>query len=116
MERQTYTIDAANQSLGRLASRIAKLLQGKEKAVYFPHIAREDFVVVKNVSKLKFNEKKFAHKMYYRHSGYPGGLQQISLLELFQKKPAEVLRRAVWGMLPKNKLRKQRMKRLKIEI
>jgi len=116
MERKTYIIDATDQPLGRLASRIALLLRGKNKSAWVPNKDMGDFVVVKNIEKLKFTGKKFEQKIYYRHSGYPGGLKEQKLKELFEKNPAQVLRNAVLGMLPKNKLRKQQIKRLKIEI
>lgn len=115
IERKTYTIDAQNKTLGRLATEIAILLRGKHKPDFVPHRDMGDFVVVKNVDKIRVTGNKIEKKKYYRHSGYPGGLKEIAFKTLFEKNPAEVLRRAVFGMLPKNKLRKRQIKRLIIE-
>lgn len=105
-------IDATNKTLGRLSSKISKILQGKHKVNFSPEKTSKEIVEVKNVDKIKISGKKLQQKIYYRHSGYPGGLKKITLKELFKKKPNEVLKRAVFGMLPKNKLRKRRIKRL----
>lgn len=115
MERKTHTIDATGKVLGRLASEIAILLRGKNKPDFVPYKDMGDFVVVKNVAKIRFTGKKMEQKKYYHHTGYLGGLKNISLKELFEKNPAQVLRKAVMGMLPKNKLRARIIKRLKIE-
>ena len=115
MQRQTHIIDATGKVLGRLASEIAVLLRGKHKPDFVPYKDQGDFVKIKNTDKLKFTGKKFANKKYYHHSGYPGGLKAITLEKLFYKNPEEVLRKAVWGMLPKNKLRKEQIKRLRFE-
>jgi len=115
MQREIHTIDATNKPLGRLAGKIAKLLRGKHKVQFLPYKDIGDIVIVKNVGKIKITGKKLKQKIYYRHSGYPGGLKKISMEELFKKDPAQVLKKAVWGMLPKNKLRKKMIKRLKIE-
>lgn len=115
IERKTITIDASNQILGRLASRIATLLIGKHKPQYLRHLDRGDNVAVKNIKKIKVTGKKMQDKIYFRHSGYPGGLKRKKMIDIFKKDPAEILRRAVYNMLPKNKLRKGRMNRLKIE-
>lgn len=114
MERQTHTIDASGKALGRLATGIAVLLRGKHKPDFAPYKDIGDFVNVKNIAELKLTGKKLEKKVYYRHSGYPGGLKEIPLRKLFSKEPGEVLRKAVWGMLPKNKLRARQIKRLKI--
>jgi large subunit ribosomal protein L13 len=111
--RETHTIDATNKTLGRLASQIAVLLRGKQKPDFVPYKDMGDFVLVRNVEKIKITGKKMEQKKYYRHSGYPGGLKEIPLKTLFKKNPAEVLRKAVLGMLPKNKLRKKQINRLK---
>ena len=116
IERKTHIIDATNQTLGRLASKIAVLLMGKEKTNFQYSVDTGDFVIVKNVSKIKVTGKKMKEKKYYSHSGYLGGLKEKKLIEVFQKDPAKLLRMVVMGMLPKNKLRKKRIKRLKIEI
>ncbi len=114
MQRKTNTIDANGKVLGRLAVEIARLLRGKDKPDFMPHKDEGDFVVVKNVKKIKVTGKKMKQKVYYRYSGYPGGLKEIPMEKLFKERPQEVLKRAVWGMLPKNKLRAKMMKRLKI--
>lgn len=115
MKRETHTIDASGKVLGRLATEIAVLLRGKNKPDFQFNKDMGDFVAVKNVNQIRFTGKKMEKKKYYRHSGFPGGLKEISLKKLFAKNPAEVLRVAVFGMLPKNKLRKEQIKRLKIE-
>ena len=115
MERKTHTIDASNKVLGRLAVEIALLLRGKQKADFAPYKDIGDIVIVKNVGKLKFTGRKLKQKKYYHHSGYLGGLKEITLEKLFEKNPKEVLRKAVFGMLPKNKLRAKMIKRLKYE-
>jgi large subunit ribosomal protein L13 len=115
MTRKVHIIDATNKSLGRLASQIALLLRGKQKSEFAPHKEVGDFVLVKNVSKMKITGKKLERKKYYRHSGYLGGLKEIPLKKLFESNPAQVLKKAVFGMLPKNKLRSRQIKRLKIE-
>lgn len=115
MERKTHIVDATDKVLGRLSCQIATLLSGKHKSNFAPSKDMGDFVVIKNIEKLKITGKKMEQKKYFRHSGYPGGLKEIPLKKLFKEKPAEVLKKAVWGMLPKNKLRAKRIKRLKIE-
>jgi len=115
MERKTHSIDATDKVLGRLASEIAILLQGKHKPNFYPHKDTGDFVVVKNIAQIKLTGKKIEQKKYFRHSGYPGGAKEIPLKKLLAQKPEEILKKAVFGMLPKNRLRKRRLKRLKIE-
>jgi large subunit ribosomal protein L13 len=115
MKRETHTIDARNKVLGRLASEIAILLRGKHKPDFLPNKDMGDFIVVKNIDKIKFTGKKFEKKKYYHHTGYLGSLKEVPLKDLFKKNPGEVLRKAVFGMLPKNKLRSEQIKRLKIE-
>lgn len=114
-ERKTYTIDASGKILGRLASEITILLRGKHKPSFQPNEDAGDFVIVKNVSEIRVTGKKMEQKKYYHHSGYMGGLKEISLKELFAKDPAQVLRIAVSKMLPRNKLRRKQIKRLKFE-
>ncbi len=114
VQRDWYVVDATGKTLGRLASEIAKILMGKHKPTYTPHVDGGDFVVVVNAEKVFVTGKKLDKKVYYWHTGYPGGLKQTTLRELLQKKPEEVIRLAVRGMLPKNKLRDRRMKRLKV--
>lgn len=111
----TYTIDAKNQKLGRLASHIAQLLQGKQHAGYLPHNPGTDKVVVKNVSQLVVTGRKADQKIYYRHTGYMGHLRERVYKEYFAKAPEEVLKLAVKRMLPQNYLKQNRMNRLKIE-
>jgi len=115
MKRETYTIDATDKILGRLATRISILLQGKDKPDFEPQKDMGGIVVVKNVSKIKVTGKKAKQKKYYHHSGYLGGLKEKPFKKVFEKDPAEPLRRAVLGMLPKNKLQAKRIKRLKFE-
>jgi len=115
IDRKTHTIDATGKVLGRLASVIAIFLRGKHNPNFLPYKDMGDFVIVKNVGKLKVTGKKMESKIYFRHSEYLGGVKEIPLKKLFAEKPAEVLRKAVFGMLPKNKLRKKMIKRLKIE-
>jgi len=114
MERETHTIDAAGKVLGRLAAEIAVLLHGKNKIDFFPYKDMGDFVVVKNVSKLKITGKKMEQKKYFRHSKYPGGVKEIPFKKIFKERPDFTLKTAVFGMLPKNKLRAKMIKRLKI--
>ena len=114
MQRNTYTIDATNRILGRLAVQIAGLLRGKGKADYVPYKDMGDVVIVKNVRNLKVSGKKADQKIYYHHSLYLGGLKEVPFKKLFEKNPAEVLKKAVWGMMPKNTLRDEQIKRLRI--
>jgi large subunit ribosomal protein L13 len=115
MKIKTYIIDATGKVLGRLASQIAILLMGKNKPNYDPSKDMGDFVVVKNVEKIKISGKKLEKEKYYRHSGYLGGLKEIPLKKVFKENPSQVLKKAVFGMLPKNRLRKKMIKRLKFE-
>ncbi len=115
MERKTHTIDAKDKVLGRLAVDIALLLRGKNKPTFAAHKDEGDFVIVQNASKIKVTGKKMEDKIYYRHTGYIGGLKKRTMKELISKKPGEALRKAVYGMIPDNKLRKDQIKRLKIE-
>ncbi|PIR89713.1 50S ribosomal protein L13 [bacterium (Candidatus Gribaldobacteria) CG07_land_8_20_14_0_80_33_18] len=110
MKRETRTIDATGKPLGRLACEITILLRGKQRSNFVPHLDGGDFVVVKNVDKIKLTGKKMEQKVYYKYSGYPGGLKKKSLAELFRIKPGLVLKKAVFGMLPKNKLRVKMIK------
>ena len=115
MKRETHTIDATNKVLGRLAVEIAVLLRGKHKSDFMPNKDTGDFIVVKNIDKIKFTGKKIDQKIYYHHTGYMGGLKETPLKTLFKNNPDKVLKKAVFGMLPKNKLRSIQIKRLKIE-
>lgn len=115
MERKTHIIDATGKVLGRLASQIAILLCGKHKPNFDPSKDMGDFVIVRNVEKMKITGKKIEKKKYYRHSGYIGGLKEIPLKRVFKENPAKPLIKAVYGMLAKNRLRKRIIKRLKFE-
>ncbi|HET9674341.1 MAG TPA: 50S ribosomal protein L13 [Gaiellaceae bacterium] len=114
IERRWYVVDAEGQNLGRLATRIADTLRGKNKPQFTPHVDTGDFVVVVNAEKITVTGKKLDEKIYYRHSGYPGGLKQRTLREQLDRRPTEVLRIAVKGMLPKNKLAARQLTKLKI--
>jgi|TARA_B100002052_G_C15698870_1_gene514127 large subunit ribosomal protein L13 len=109
-----YEIDAANAVVGRLATIIAKILRGKNKATFTPHMDNGDFVVVKNIEKIKFTGNKFQNKKYFRHTGYPGGIKETTPEKLFNKKPDEVLKLAVKRMLPGGPLAKKQLTKLKI--
>ncbi|MEK7519313.1 MAG: 50S ribosomal protein L13 [Patescibacteria group bacterium] len=115
MKNQTHIIDATGKPLGRLATQIVIILRGKNKTDFLPHKDMGDFVVVKNIRKVKLTGKKLEKKKYYHHSGYMGGLKEIPMEKVFKNNPGEVLREAVFGMLPKNKLRAKQIKKLKIE-
>jgi large subunit ribosomal protein L13 len=112
--REWYLVDADGQTLGRLATLIADTLRGKRKPQYTPHVDTGDFVVVVNAEKIAVTGNKLDQKMYYRHSGYPGGLKERTLREQLERRPTEVLRKAVKGMLPKNRLAAQQLTKLKI--
>jgi len=114
--REWYLVDADGQTLGRLATRIADMLRGKNKPEYTPHVDTGDFVVVVNAEKIHVTGNKLDQKRYYRHSGYPGGLRSRTLREQLDRRPTEVLRIAVKGMLPKNRLARQQITKLKIYV
>ena len=112
--RKWYVIDAQDQVLGRLAVEIARRLRGKHKAIYSPHVDTGDYVIVVNAGKVRLTGKKLDNKMYYRHTGYPGGLKSINARHLLRRKPQRVLEHAVKGMLPKNRLGRKMFKKLKV--
>lgn len=114
VQRDWYVVDAADQVLGRLSTQIATLLRGKHKPTFTPHIDGGDFVVVVNAEKVRVTGRKFEQKMYYRHSGYPGGFKQIPYRRLMEKHPDRIIRFAVKGMIPKTRLGRQLMRKLKI--
>src|SRR3712207_119929 len=114
VERRWYVVDAEGQTLGRLATRIADALRGKGKATYTPHVDSGDFVVVVNADKIAVTGKKLDEKRYYRHSGYPGGLRSRTLREQLERRPTEVVRTAVKGMLPRNRLARRQITKLKV--
>jgi large subunit ribosomal protein L13 len=114
IQRDWYVVDAEGQTLGRLATRIADTLRGKDKPQYTPHVDTGDFVVVVNAEKIAVTGKKLDQKLYHRHSGYPGGLRTRTLREQLDRRPTEVLRKAVKGMLPRNRLARAQLTKLKI--
>ena len=114
IELHWYVVDADAKTLGRLATQIADVLRGKGKAAYTPHIDSGDFVIVVNAEKIHVTGQKLDQKMYYHHSGYPGGLRTRTLREQLDRRPEEVLRKAVKGMLPKNRLASAQLRKLKI--
>jgi len=112
--RDWYVVDADGLTLGRLATQIADTLRGKGKPQYTPHVDTGDFVVVVNAEKIMVTGQKLDQKRYYRHSGYPGGIRSRTLREQLDRRPTEVLRKAVKGMLPRNRLARQQINKLKI--
>lgn len=114
VEKVWWVIDASDQTLGRLASNIATILRGKNKPIYTPTVDTGDFVVVVNAEKISVTGKKLTDKMYYSHSGYPGGLKTTSLEKLLKEKPERVIEKAVWGMLPRNTLGRKMITKLKV--
>ena len=112
--REWYLVDAEGKTLGRLATQIADRLRGKGKPQYTPHVDTGDFVIVVNAEKIAVTGKKLDDKIYYRHSGYPGGLRKRTLREQLERRPTEVLRKAVKGMLPRNRLGRAQITKLKI--
>ena len=113
-ERNWLVVDASGQTLGRLATQIADALRGKRKAEYTPHVDTGDFVIVVNADKIAVTGNKLAEKRYYRHSGYPGGLRSRTLQEMLDRRPEEVIRLAIKGMLPRNKLGRAQLRKLKV--
>ena len=114
MEREWFLVNAEGKTLGRLASEIAQVLRGKHKPIYTPHLDCGDYVIVVNAEKVRVTGRKLDQKMYYRHTGYPGGIKSISLRNQLQKHPERVLQAAVRGMLPKNRLGRKMLKKLKV--
>ena len=114
VERKWHLIDAEDKTLGRLASEIARILRGKNKPQYTPHVDTGDFVVVVNADRVKVSGRKAEQKLYRRHTGYPGGLRETSYEQMMDRKPTEILHKAVWGMIPKTRLGRQQFKKLKI--
>ena len=114
VQRQWVVIDAQDQVLGRLETRAAHILRGKNKPVFTSHVDTGDFVIIVNAEKVRLTGNKLDDKMYYRHSGYPGGIKGMTAREMLEKKPEQVVRSAVKGMLPKNKLGTQMITKLKV--
>jgi len=115
IKRETHTINAEGKALGRIAVEAVLFLRGKDKQDFMPNKDAGDFVIVRNLSKVKFSGKKLEQKKFYHHSGYPGGIKETTLQKEFAQNSEKVLKRAVFGMLPKNKLRAEQVKRLKIQ-
>jgi large subunit ribosomal protein L13 len=113
-QRDWFVVDAEGKTLGRLATRIADVLRGKRKPEYTPHCDTGDFVVVVNAEKIVVTGNKRTDKVYYRHSGYPGGIKSRTLGEMLERRPEEVIRGAVQGMLPRNRLGRQQLRKLKV--
>jgi len=114
VEKKWWILDVENKVLGRVASKLATILSGKSKPIYTPHVDTGDFVVVVNADKINLTGKKFQDKVYYSHTGFTGGIKKITASKLLDKNPEEILRKAVKGMLPKNKLSRDMLSKLKI--
>ena len=114
LEKKWYVVDASGKVLGRLANKIAVVLMGKHKPTYTPHVDTGDYVIVVNADKVVLTGKKLDQKKYYRHSGYPGGLKELTAKQMFEKHPEKVVYLAVKRMLPKNKLGRKMLKKLKV--
>lgn len=114
IKRDWYVVDAQDAVLGRLATQIATVLRGKNKAIFTPSVDTGDFVIVVNAEKIALTGRKLSDKMYYSHTGFPGGLKEITAGKLLEKKPEDIIRKAVKGMLPKNKLARHMLKKLKV--
>lgn len=114
VQRDWYVVDASDKVLGRLATQIANILRGKNKPIFTPHVDTGDFVVVINADKVRLTGRKWEQKTFYRHSGYPGGLKSITAAKIKDKKPEFLIKHAVKGMLPHNKLGNKQIKKLKI--
>lgn len=114
VERKWYIVDAEGQTVGRLAAEVAKVLRGKHKPTFTPHVDTGDFVIVVNAEKVSFTGKKLIHKTYFRHSGYPGGTSFTSAGHMLERQPVKVLESAIRGMLPKNRLGEQMYRKLSV--
>ncbi|MBA4336305.1 50S ribosomal protein L13 [bacterium] len=116
IDRKWYIVDAKGQTLGHLATKIAVKLRGKDKPIFAPHIDCGDYVIVINAKEIAVTGNKMDDKMYYSHSGFPGGFKQKPLKKLMEERPEEIIKQAVQGMIPRNKLRKEIMSKLKIFV
>ena len=114
VQRDWYVVDASGQTLGRLATEIARIVRGKHKPIYSPSVDVGDYVIVINADKIHVTGQKLDQKIYYRHSGYPGGLTEVSLRRMLETHPTRVIEHAVRGMLPKNRLGRKMIKKLKV--
>lgn len=114
VERKWFVVDARGKALGRLAAQVAHVLKGKHKPQYAPHVDVGDHVIVVNAEKVRLTGRKRERKVYYRHTGYPGGLKMITAGDFLAKQPEKMLERAIWGMLPHNRLGREMIKKLKV--
>ncbi|MCX5751029.1 MAG: 50S ribosomal protein L13 [Candidatus Saganbacteria bacterium] len=114
VERKWYVVDATDKVLGRMATAVARILRGKDKATFTPHVDTGDYVIIVNAGKVRVTGKKAEQKTYFRHSGYPGGDKTFSFDVLIKTNPCRIIEEAVWGMLPKGRLGSQMIKKLKI--
>lgn len=114
VERKWYVVDAEGKTLGRLASRIAAILRGKHKPEFTPHVDTGDYVIVVNADKVKLTGNKLDRKVYYRHTGYPGGIRQMTARQMLERNPEQLIRRAVWGMLPSGPLARRQFRKLRV--
>ncbi|NLN21490.1 MAG: 50S ribosomal protein L13 [Syntrophomonadaceae bacterium] len=114
VQRKWYLIDADGKTLGRLATEVARILRGKHKAIYTPHVDTGDHVIVINAAKVKVTGKKYTDKLYYRHTGYPGGIKVTNFADLLRRRPEQVIEKAVWGMIPHNRLGRKVFKKLRV--
>lgn len=114
LKREWFCVDAEGQTLGRLASQVAKLIQGKHKPIFTPHVDTGDYVIIINAEKINLTGKKNTDKMYYHHTGYPGGLKAKNAAELLEKDPTALIKKAVKGMMPKNQLSRDSFRKLKV--
>lgn len=116
LERSWFYVDAEGKTLGRLSSQIAKVLQGKHKPIYTPHVDTGDYVIVVNAEKIRVTGHKLKDKIYYHHTGYPGGIRSINAGTLLQKNPTALVEKAVKGMMPRNKLNRKALDKLKVYV
>lgn len=114
VEREWYVVDAAGKTLGRLASQVAVILRGKHKPQFSPAVDAGDYIIIINAEKIRVTGRKLEQKIYYRHSGYPGGLTEITLADQLERHPTRVIKSAVRGMLPRNRLGRKQLKNLKV--
>ncbi|HHW29263.1 MAG TPA: 50S ribosomal protein L13 [Syntrophomonadaceae bacterium] len=114
VQRKWYLIDADGKTLGRVATEVARILRGKHKPIYTPHVDTGDHVIVINAAKVKVTGKKYTDKLYYRHTGYPGGIKVTNFADLLRRKPEQVIEKAVWGMIPHNRLGRRVFKKLRV--
>jgi len=114
VQRKWYLIDAEGKTLGRVATEVARILRGKHKPIYTPHVDTGDHVIVINAAKVKVTGKKYTNKLYYRHTGYPGGIKVTNFADLLRRKPEQVIEKAVWGMIPHNRLGRKIFKKLRV--